>query len=66
MDLPESLAESLARKRITVAELERRSDVSRTAIERLKRGGSVRICTVESIAKGLGMKVSEFIALGES
>ncbi len=65
MNVKISVKVALARNDMTVRELAEKMGVSRARVYDIINQPSPLITTIENVANAFGMKVSEFIALGE-
>lgn len=65
MNFGKSIKVALAMAEMNQRELAERMDVSHRFVNRMANAGTARIATAEKFAKAFGMKVSEFLALGE-
>lgn len=65
MNFGKSIKVALAKAELNQRELAERMDVSHRFVNRMANADTARISTAEKFAKAFGMKVSEFLALGE-
>lgn len=65
MNFGKSIKVALAKAELNQRELAEQMDVSHRFVNRMANASTARISTAEKFAKAFGMKVSEFLALGE-
>ena len=65
MNLKKSISVALAIQELTRDELAEKMGVSRARVYAIAQQKAAKHETLEKVAKALGLKVSEFIALGE-
>lgn len=66
MNIKMSVKIAMARHDMTVRELAEKMEVSRTRVYEIIKQPAPLITTVQKVANAFGMRVSDFIALGES
>lgn len=66
MNLSQAILMGMARRRMNQTELANESGISQQNLSAIIKRGSCTTDTLYRIAVGLGLKVSELVALGES